>query len=192
VSRTLLAAEEMVSVARSRAPASDSSPPDCERGLPLALPRVRLAGVRLAPAPLPLEELRPEDRDDPPRERDDRARLAAAEACGPLPSPPLLPACDAPCVEAEPDSFPLEPRALRDLVLSRCVAVAIFQPPAAPAKEPLFWSAKEPLSGPFISFYPPPWTRNHGRTCSHSRRGHLSGSGLRSSERLGLAKPQAG
>jgi hypothetical protein len=117
----------MVSVARSRALVSAPLPLGCEREPPLALPRVRLADLRLAAAALlPLEELRLEALDDPPRDREDRARLAAAEDCGLLPSPPLLLARDAPCEEEgeEADPLPLELRAVfRDA--SRCVAVAI-------------------------------------------------------------------
>lgn len=131
VSRTPLAAEEMVSPARSRALASDPFPRELplDRGRELpALPRVRLAAVLLAAvAPLPLEELRLEELDEPPRDCADRARLAAAEDCGLLPSPPLFRARDAACVELESDPPPLELRAgPRDLVVRRCVAVAIF------------------------------------------------------------------
>jgi hypothetical protein len=124
VSRTLLAAEEMVPATRSPALVPVLLPLDREREPPLPLPRVRLADVRFtAVALLSLEELRLGDFDDPPRDREDRGRRVAAEACGRLPSPPLLAARGAPCVDSESDALPLGPRALRDLA-SRCVAIS--------------------------------------------------------------------
>jgi hypothetical protein len=125
VSRTLLAAEEMVSAARSRALVSEPLLLGRERDraaelarLRLARPRVRLGEVRLAESGL--DEL-----DDPPRDREDRARLAAAVACGLRPSLPLLPAFEAPCPALESDALPLEPRVLRDVAALRCVVAAI-------------------------------------------------------------------
>lgn len=103
-----------MSVARSRALVA-SLPLD--RELVLVLPRVRLAVVRFA-------ELRLEELDDLPREREDRARLAAAEARGLLPSPPLSRERDAPCADPASDAFRLDLR-LCDVLAARCVAVAI-------------------------------------------------------------------
>jgi hypothetical protein len=75
VSRTLPAADEIVSVARSRALVSEPEPLpfDRDREPALARPRVRLAEARLVE--LGLDEL-----EEPPRDREDRARLAAAAA----------------------------------------------------------------------------------------------------------------
>jgi hypothetical protein len=145
LSRTPLAADEAVWEARSRplAPADpflDLVDPflDLVRELSGALPRVRLAvaaAARFVPDALaldalPLDELGDrlplDELGDLDRDLDPRAAAAADDAWELLPSPPLLPAREAPLAESEAGALPLDCGVvLRDVVPLRCVAGAI-------------------------------------------------------------------
>src|SRR5256885_17249371 len=136
LSRTPLAADETVSEARSRplAPADpflDLVDPflDLVRELPGALPRVRLAvaaAPRFVPDALALDALPLDELGDFERDLDPRAAAAADDAWELLPSPPLLPAREAPLGEPEAGALPLDCGVvLLDVVPLRCVSVAI-------------------------------------------------------------------
>jgi len=105
---------------------------DPDRELPCALPRVRLVEVlppaapRLALDALALDDLALDELGDLDRDPDRRASVAAEDVPELLPSPPLLPAREAPRADPEAGALPLDCGAvLRDVVPLRCVAVAI-------------------------------------------------------------------
>jgi hypothetical protein len=137
LSRAPFADEEAASEARSRAPALAEpfvAEPflDLERELPCALPRVRLAepvaadAPRLALEPLALDVFALDEPVDFDCEPERRAAAVADDAREPFPSPPLLPARDAPRAEPEAGALPFDCGAvLRDVVPLRCVAGAI-------------------------------------------------------------------
>jgi hypothetical protein len=141
VSRTPPAAEEIVSLARSRAlvvppPLFEREPfveRDPARGFELVAlrPRVRFAALPLFVVLLlearrvPPEALRPEEREAPERPFDERADLAAAEERVLFDSPPLLPAL--PVAGADPEcGARADFCCARAGALLRCVAVAMY------------------------------------------------------------------